>query len=402
MARYTYTAKTQPNKTTQGYIEAESENDALNKLSRMGYYPLRIKYETLSLEGQKGIIFTKIPKREIVGFTRQLSTLIESGINILNALNIIAKQKINKNLAVILNDIAGRIREGSSFSESIAFFPKLFSNMYCAMVRTGEAGGGLKNSLARLADFMEEEQEFRNSLRASLVYPFFILAVSVVTVVVLLVWVIPRLIVMFQDMGQVLPLPTRMLIALSDVLRAYWWIIAGGIFIFIFSLIRLRKTPKGRLSWDSFMLKVFLFGPLVLKAQISYLCRNLSLLLSSGIAIAPALNISLSVIDNQALKSEVNRFKDKIYGGSSLAEAFKDSRLFPEMVINILAIGEETGALDQSLERIAQDYERQVSRSIKNFIRLLEPVIILVMGLVVGFIVLSMLLPIFQLNLSVR
>ncbi len=402
MPRYTYTAKPKPNKTISGFIEAESEQDAINKITRMGYFPTSVKYETLSLEKKGGISFRKIPKKDIVAFTRQFSTLIESGINILNAFNIISGQAVNKNLGVILNDIAGRIKEGSSLSESLAIFPGLFSNMYCAMVRTGEASGDLKNTLKRLADHMEEEEEFRNSLRSAMVYPFFIFAVSALTVIALLVFVIPRLVVMFQDMGQALPLPTRMLIGVSNLLREYGWIIIGGIFICVFFLRRMYKSPKGRLSWDSFRLKMAFFGPVNLKAQVSRLMRTLSLLLSSGIAITPALEISASVLDNQVLKSEVLKFKEQISSGSSLYEAFKGSKYFPGLVTNIISVGEETGSLDKSLMRLAQDYEREVSRTLKDFIRLLEPVIILVMGLLVGFIVISMLLPIFQINLTVR
>jgi len=402
MPRYTYKAKPEPNKTVSGYIEAESEQDAINKLTRMGHFPISVKYETLALEKKGGIAMRKIPKRDIAAFTRQLSTLIESGINILNAFNIISGQAINKNLGVILNDISGRIKEGSSLSESLELFPGVFSSMYCAMVRTGETSGDLKNTLKRLADYIEAEEEFRNSLRSAMVYPFFIFAVSALTVVVLLVFVIPRLVVMFRDMGQALPLPTRMLIGISDFLRDYWWIIIGGIFIIVFFLRRMYKSPKGRLSWDNFRLKAAFFGEVTLKAEVARLMRTLSLLLSSGITITTALDISASVLDNQVLKKEMLKFKEQISSGSSLYQAFKDSKLFPELVVNIISVGEETGALDKSLMNVAVDYEREVDRTLKDFIRLLEPVIILVMGLIVGFIVISMLLPIFQINLTVR
>lgn len=402
MPRYTYQAKVKPNKTVSGFIEAESEQDAVNKLSRMEYFPLSVKYQTLSLEKKGGIYLRKIPKKDIVGFSRQLSTLIESGVNILDAFNIISGRGINKNLAVILNDISGRIKEGASLSDGLAVFPGLFSNMYCAMVRSGEASGNLKETLKRLADYLEEEEEFRSSLRSAMVYPFFIFAVSALTVIALLVFVIPRLAAMFQDMGQALPLPTRMLIAVSDSLRSYWWLVVSAIFALIFFLRRMYKSPKGRLSWDAVRLRMAFFGPLGLKEESSRLMRTLSLLLSSGIAITAALDISASVLDNRALKLEVLKIKSQINSGSSLYQAFRQSKLFPELVISVISVGEEAGSLDKSLMRIALDYERQVSRALKDFIRLLEPVIILVMGLAVGFIVISMLLPIFQINLTVH
>lgn len=402
MPRYTYIAKSQPTKTIQGNIEAESEQDAINKLTRIGYFPISVKHQTSSLEKRGLISFRKISNKDMVLFTRQLSSLIESGVNILNALNILSEQTTNKYLEVILSDISGGIKDGKSLSDSLSAFPHLFSNVYCSMVRSGEASGELKSTLKNLAEFLEREEEFKNSLRASLTYPLFVFTVSVITVLILLVFVIPRLITMFEDMGQVLPLPTRILINTSDFLRGYWWIIIAATLILVFLLRRIYKAPKGKISWDRFRLKMLIFGPIVLKTEISRLMRTLSLLLSSGMPITPALDISVSIVDNQVLKLEVIKFKEKISGGLGLSDAIKESKLFPAFVTNIISIGEETGSLESSLMRIALDYERETNRILTELTRLLEPIIILVMGLIVGFIVLSMLLPIFQINLIVR
>lgn len=402
MPRYTYIAKSQPTKTIQGNIEAESEQDAINKLTRIGYFPISVKHQTSSLEKRGLISFRKISNKDMVLFTRQLSSLIESGVNILNALNILSEQTTNKYLEAILSDISGGIKDGKSLSDSLSAFPHLFSNVYCSMVRSGEASGELKSTLKNLAEFLEREEEFKNSLRASLTYPLFVFTVSVITVLILLVFVIPRLITMFEDMGQVLPLPTRILINTSDFLRGYWWIIIAATLILVFLLRRIYKAPKGKISWDRFRLKMLIFGPIVLKTEISRLMRTLSLLLSSGMPITPALDISVSIVDNQVLKLEVLKFKEKISGGLGLSDAIKESKLFPAFVTNIISIGEETGSLESSLMRIALDYERETNRILTELTRLLEPVIILVMGLIVGFIVLSMLLPIFQINLIVR
>ena len=402
MPRYTYLAKIDPHKNTQGYIEAESEPDAINKLTQAGYFPIWVKYETPMLDKRGISSWRKIPRREIVLFTRQLSTLIDSGINILNAFNMISRQASNKHLAVILNDVSGRIKDGGSLSDSLEAFPALFSRVYCAMIRSGEASGDMNNTLKRLADFMEEEEEFKESLRSSLAYPAFVFLVSALTVGVLLVFVIPRLVSMFEDMGQVLPMPTRILIASSGFLRNYWWVIVAGIVMLVFLFRRIYSTPQGRLSFDKFKLKMPVFGDLVLKTEVSRLMRTLSLLLSSGMPINQALDIAVTIMDNRILKTEVAKFKEQISSGSSLSSAFKSSKLFPDLVTNIVAIGEETGALDKSLMRLSQDYEGDVNRVLKGLTRLLEPVIILVMGLIVGFIVLSMLLPIFQINLIVK
>jgi type II secretory pathway component PulF len=207
---------------------------------------------------------------------------------------------------------------------------------------------------------------------------------------------------MFEDMGQVLPLPTRILITVSGSMRNYWWMFLAAIGAAVFLLRRLRRSIKGRFSLDRFKLKMLVFGQIILKTEIARLCRTMSLLLSSGIPITPALDICGSVMENQVIKEEVAKFKEKINSGQSLSVVFREAKIFPEFVVNIVAIGEETGSLDKSLMRVAQDYERETDRTLKGLTRLLEPAIILVMGLIVGFIVLSMLLPIFQINIMAR
>jgi len=402
MPKFIYTAKPHPSKTIQGFIEAESEQDAVYKLSKIGYFPITLKSEDTFLEKQDMLHFRKISKKEIVFFTSQASSLIESGINIINTISIIFNQSANKYLKNILSDVISKVKDGKSFSDSLAAFPHVFSNLYSSMVRVGEASGNLKEVLKRLADYLESEEEFKNTLRASLVYPFFIFSVGVLTILVLLVFVIPRLVTMFEDMGQALPLATQIIIGVSGFLRNYWWLIFALSGVLVFSLKRLRSNPQGRLYWDKMKLKLVIFGPIILKAQISRLMRTLSLLLSSGMPITPALEISVSILENEVLKTEVEKFKEEITSGASLSHCFKNSQFFPEFTTNIIAIGEETGNLDKSLIRIADDYEKEIDRSLKTLTRLLEPIIILVMGLVVGFIVLSMLLPIFQINLMVR
>ncbi|MBM3253639.1 MAG: hypothetical protein FJZ16_05265 [Candidatus Omnitrophica bacterium] len=402
MPRYTYIAKSQPRKTIQGNIEAESQQDAISKLTKMGYFPISLKPETSLLEKQGIFPLQKISNKDIVLFTRQLSSLIGSGVNIINGLIIISNQTSNKYLKMILNDIIGRIKDGKSLSESLAAHPYLFSNLYSSMILSGEASGDLDDALKRLADFLEKGEEFRNSLRASLTYPFFVFIVGVLTVFVLIVFVIPRLVIMFEDMGQILPLPTRILIDISGFLRSYWWIIFLIIFIFIFFLRKISRSPQGKIFWDRFKLKLPILGQIILKTEIGRLMHTLSLLRSSGVPIISCLDISTSLVENQILKSEVQRFKEQIGGGLSLSNSFKSSKLIPEAIISIMAIGEETGSLEKSLMRIAGEYEREVDRTLKTLTQFLEPVIILAMGLIVGFIVLSMLLPIFQINLIVR
>lgn len=402
MPRYVYIAKPEPNKTIHGNIDAESEQDAINKLTKMGFFPISVEEETLALDAKSFLRFKKFNSKEIVLFTSQLSSLVDSGLNIINAINIIQNQTPNKYLKSVLNDVVDRIKDGQSLSNSLAAYPQLFSSLYSAIISTGEASGNLNNVLKRLSNFLEKEEEFRSALRQSLVYPFFVFIVGALTVATLLIFVIPRLVGMFEDMGQVLPLPTRILINTSDFLRNYWWLIFTITGLLIFLLRRSGRLEHNKIFFDKFKLNFWIWGEIILKTEISRFTRTLSLLLSSGIPITSALNICISTLDNRILKLEVQNFGNQINSGSSLSSCLKNSKFFPDLVTNIVATGEETGSLEKSLARIADTYETDVDKTLKALSRMLEPVIILFVGLIVGFIVLSMLLPIFQINLMIR
>ncbi|MBP7216455.1 MAG: type II secretion system F family protein [Candidatus Omnitrophica bacterium] len=404
MPKFKYTAKTGPQTLVSGELDAETEQDAVTKLNQLGYFPIQISSENLSLIAlQQGAHYLrKVPRKDLVLFTRQLATLIESGVNILNALKIISDQLPNKYLKAIIIDISSKIKEGMSFSESLNAFPTLFPGLYIAMIRTGESSGNLNETLKRLADFLEKEEEFKNSVISALTYPVFVFSVGALTVIVLLTFVIPRLITMFQDMGQMLPLPTQILINLSTFLREYWWLLAGGIAISIFLFNRMKRNLQGKTAIDKLKLAIPLLGDIALKSEISHLVRTLSLLLSSGVPIVSSLETSSASLDNQIMKNELEKFKEQIAQGFSFSQCLKESSLFPSFIINIVTVGEETGTMEKALLRIADDYEREIDAKLKTLTRLLEPIIILIMGLIVGFIVIAMLLPIFQINLIVQ
>lgn len=402
MPKYFYTAKTSPTANIKGEIEADSEQDAINKLTKAGYFPLSLEVSGSAPEKSRLLLLEKISSRQITFFSRQLSSLIDSGVNILNSLSIISNQTSQRYLKLILADILNSIKDGKTLSESLSMHQKAFSSLYAAMVRIGETSGRLNQTLKNLADFLEEEEEFKESLRSALAYPFFVLVIGVITIAVLFLFVIPKLVAMFSDMGQILPLPTRLLISVSAFLRHYWLVILALILLLIFFCRRLSGNQRVRIFLDKEKLKVFFIGPLVVKTEISRLSRVLSLLISSGITITAALDVSSSVMKNETLRAELNKFKEEITSGARFSDTLKKSVFFPEYVHHIVSIGEETGALDKAFLRISEDYEREVARSLKIFTRLLEPIIILVMGLVVAFIVFSMLLPIFQINIAVR
>jgi len=403
MPKFIYSAKSQPNTIIQGDIEASSEQDAINQLTKIGYFPLSIRAEGSFLEEKHGVLrFRKISRHDMVLFTRQLSTLIESGVNILNSLNIISNQTQNRYVKLVINDMIAKIKDGRALSESLALHPSLFSNLYISMIRSGESGGNLEAVLSRLADFLEKEEEFKNSLRAALTYPLFVFIVGIATVIIMVGFVVPRLTTIFKDMGEDLPLATKILINTSQALRTHWWFMLIIIGIFILLLRRVCHSPQGKVVIDRLKLKTAIFGNIVLKTEIGRLMRTLSLLLSSGMPIVSSLDISTSVVENQILRVEMEKFKDEISRGLSFSQCLKGSKWFPFFVVNIVTVGEETGTLEKSLLRIADEYEKEVDRSLKTLTRMLEPVIILVMGLIVGFIVLSILLPIFQISFTVK
>ena len=402
MPLYTYVAKAGPDKTIEAQIEADSQEDVINKLSRAGYFPVSVDPQAApSFDNYSLLNIRKPSKKDILIFTCQLSSLIESGVNILDGLNIISKQTGNKYLKAVLSDVISRIKDGKPLSESLSRHHELFSSLYTSMIHSGEVGGTLDETLKRLADYLEKEDEFKNSVKAALTYPLFVLAVGTLTVFVLLTFVIPRLVSMFEDMGQALPLPTKILISLSAGLRSYWWLILAVVAVSVFIFRRLSSLAEGKILFSRLKLKLKIWGPIVLKTEISRLARTLSMLLSSGTTIVYSLDITASIVENHILKAEVQKLREGISRGISFSRSLRGSNLFPEYVTNIVGIGEESGNLEKALMRIADDYERDVDRALKALSRLLEPVLILVMGLIVGFIVLSMLLPIFQINLIV-
>lgn len=402
MPKYNYSAKSSPDRTISGVIEAESEQDAVAKLTRIGYFPLSVKQDNSEALSKSFFRSGKLSEKDKVIFSNQLSTLVDSGVDIIKAVNIISEQTSNLFLKAVLKDVTEKIKNGASLSESLAGYPQVFPVLYTALIHTGEASGNISDVLKKLAEFYEKEEEFRNSLLASLTYPAIVICVSIMTVVILLVFVIPRLVLMFEDMGQVLPVPTMILISVSSFLRDYWWGFAGIITAIFIITRRMYRNPQGRLIWDDAALKFPALGVIVKKTELSRLTRTLSLLLSSGIPITEALDKASAVVNNMILKQEVQRLREEINNGANFSDSLKSSRLFPVFITSIVTIGEETGTLYKSLNRIAEDYERDVDRILKAVIRFLEPAVILVMGLIVGFIVVSMLLPIFQINLIVK
>ncbi|MBU1147000.1 MAG: type II secretion system F family protein [Candidatus Omnitrophica bacterium] len=392
MSKFIYKAKKGPKEVIEGKIEAESEAQAVKQLMQEGYYPIWVK-EVSALTAQKR---RPVKTKDLAIFTRQLSELLDSGLALYESLNIIENQIELPGLKDIIRGIREKVRDGNTFSDALKDYPRVFSELYVNLVRSGEAGSMLRDVLNNIADFLEKEEDVRSKIIAALMYPMLMLAVGAATIFILMAFVIPKIADMFVDMGEALPLPTRILVGFSDFVRAYWLLLAIFTCAAIFFILR----SKSKSIMDRFKLKLPVLGDLVKDSEFARFSRTLSMLLKNGVAILSALKVTSDVIENEVIKAEVLRVYNDVKEGSSLASAIKKNTGFPQFIINMAIIGEEGGMLDKTLLKAAKSYELESDRKIKILSSLLEPAIILVMGVVVGFIVISMLLPVFQISLT--
>ena len=406
MRNFFYKARDSHKRMMEGILEAETEQEALGKLSQMGYFPLSIQREETFPQGQAAPrsfrLFTRIRRRDITFFTRQLADLLESGLTLMRALDILREQTENPRLHEILADLASHVRDGRSFSDSLAIYPRIFSPLYVSMVRCGEVGGMLGGVLARLADFAEKEEELHVKLRSALAYPTLILSVGMGTIAVLLIFVVPKLVSLFQDVGQILPLPTRILIELSQWFVSYWWLVLSIAGLGVFLVRRGGLSQGGRFAIDRIKLRLPVWGSLIKKVEIARFARSLATLLSHGVPILQGMQVVVQATGNELLKRELQQIGEQLKGGDTLSQGMRRGRIFPTLVTHMVAVGEEAGALDRSLFKIADTYEREADRAMKLMTSLVEPVMILIMGSMVGFIVIAMLLPIFEIDLLAR
>lgn len=405
MAKFVYEAKTGPKDITKGTLVADNRSAAIQKISQMGYYLLSLEEEGESLsrtQSYKAYFFEKINLKDITNFTRQLSDLLEAGITIAKALDILGNQTANKRLKRIILDIRDFCVSGNPLSDALARHPKVFSKLYVNMVKSGETGGMLDSILRRLSDFFEKQLDINTRIRTALAYPILMTIVGLTTIIILITFVIPKMTVMFSDFGQALPLPTQILLGISDIIKHYWIIIIACIVAAVIAVINIYKTSEGRIAIDRFKLNFPIVGQLTKKVEIARLARTLSTLQENGVSILDALNIVLETVGNVIIKAEMEKVYASVKEGASLAHSFGESKIMPAAAINMISIGEESGHVEKSLLKIANGYEKESDESIKIMMSLLEPILILTMGIVVGFIVISMLLPIFEINFLVR
>jgi len=403
MATYEYRAKQGPGQdSVTGVLEAESRLVALDKLSQQGYFPLSVEEIIAASKKSRWTFRNPVPRKDLSLFTRQLADLLESEVPLLKALRLTERQTTNPALLQVLREILEQVKGGKSFSQALQDYPSLFSSLYVSLIYAGEVGGNLSLTLSRLADFIEQEEEFKSRLTAALAYPLLIAVIGLGSIVFLMAFAVPRLASMFTDLGQRMPWITRVLTHISSGLVDYgvWLILLLPMGWFLFRQGGPLTTLKVKIS--NALIRIPIWGPVIQKSVIARFARTLAILLSGGVPITESLRVVSDVLDHPALKDRILAVASEVEQGKSLSESLKKVSDFPMFICHMIAVGEEVNTLEKSLNKVAATYERETDRAMKLATSLLEPMMILVMGSVVGVIVIAMLLPIFQVSAFVK
>lgn len=386
---------------TSGIIEADTITEAVTKLTNAGKVPIDIKmYMKIVLPdlGNKSESDVKVSQAALFQFTRQIADLLEAGIPLARCMELLSRQRQHPQMVEIIESMTVMLQQGGSLSLALAKYPKIFTPLYIHTVKAAEASGQLPLVLNRLAQFLEGDMQMQSKVKASLLYPAIILVVGLLTLFVLLSFVLPRLTMMFEDFNAQLPLATRIVVAVSQIFAQFWWLMAVVITGAVFWVRSYLKTPKGKTAFDEFILKIPLLKTFIENTQLSRFSRTLGMLLESGVPIVTALDSVVLVVDNTALQEEIRKMALKVRSGMSLTQAIKASALFPEMAVDLIAVGQESGKLEKGLYKLAANCERSSQEMSQVFVTILGPaVLVLVVGMV-GFMVVAMLLPMFQMN----
>jgi len=400
MTQYIYKAASLDGQTVEGFMDGRDEENIVQNLHQLGYIPIRI----ISTQEKKPSLRLSsfLPKRvgikNLLTFTQELSTLISAGLPLDRSLSILGSLTENERLGEIVKDVLKRIEGGNSLAEALGNHPRIFPKLYVNMVKAGETGGFLEVILSRLAQYLQSTKEIRDYLISVMIYPLILTIVSGVSIAILMVFVIPRLAKIFSDVGQAIPLSTQIILSISHSVINYWWIGLGGIVMLYLGLKIYKQDEERLLSWDKFKLRWVAVGDLIKKVEVARFSRTLGTLLQSGVSILPALNLVKEISQNRVISRSIAHVHDRLREGKAISKSLEEAEVFPPLAVHMIGVGEETGKLDEMLVKVAETYEENVRNSVKRFVSLLEPLIILIMGAVVGFIVISMLLAIFSIN----
>jgi general secretion pathway protein F len=401
MVEFAYKAADLAGKIFEGSMEGRDEKMVVESLQKLGYVPIRIN----AIQERGGLLklsiasyFERITTKDLLIFTQELATLLEAGLPLDRSLQILTELAEKERFREIVRDILKKIEAGRSFSEALAAYPAVFPKLYINMTKAGEAGGILNLILTRLAKYLQTSKETKDYLVSAMIYPAFLTFACVASVAFFLAFVIPRLSKMFADMGQAIPLPTQIILSISQIVRSYWWIIGGVIFLGVYGFRTYTKAGAGKVSWDRLKLRLAITGNLVRQIEVARFSRTLGTLLQSGVPILQAIQIVRETVNNEIIAKSISEVYTGVKQGGGISKTLQGLKTFPPLAVHMITVGEETGKLDEMLIKIAENYEASLQTALKRLVNLLEPLIILVMGVVIGFIVISMILPIVSMN----
>lgn len=400
MPIFKYEAINDTGKSRRGNIDADTARDARDKLRRQ---KLRVTtMQRIDAGGKKGKsksrfrLERKANVRELAILTRQFSTLLASGVHLSEALNVLVNQISDRRLEIVFRDLREKIVSGSGLADALSLHPAYFSDLYINMVKAGEASGDLDKILSRLADYLQKQASLRGKLAAALTYPAVMVVVGVLVVIFLMSFVVPKITGILEKKGNVLPMPTQVLMTISDIFKDYWLPgMLGVLGVMIFARL-LLATDQGRFWFDSFILRIPVIGSLIQKQAISRFAITFSTLLKSGLPALEALEIVRKIVNNALLSQTLGEVADRIVEGADISTPIKNSRMFPPMVGYMIAVGEQSGELEGILDRISETYEEELDLAIQRLTALVEPIIIILLAVVVGFIIMAVLLPLLQ------
>jgi type IV pilus assembly protein PilC len=403
MAVFRYSARDSSGRVLSGVIEADNEAMVVSKLQEMGFFITRLEEERRRFDLATAFRrFQRIGLRDLTVFSRQFATMVNAGLSIVRTLTILESQTENPRLREIIGAVRRDVEEGSPLSDAMAKHPDAFSSLVVNMVRAGEVGGVLDDVLQRIASFFEKDLALRQKVRAAVTYPLVVFTFAIGIVLFLVFFILPQFVAFFEGLDLVLPLPTRILMATTRFVTARWYVLVAAAVLAVYGFRSYVRTPEGRMWWDRWKLNMPLFGPLVRKVSISRFSRTFATLLASAVPIIQALEVVGRAVDNTVFQRATEQVKGSIREGESISGPLQQSGIFPPMVIHMVSVGEETGNLDGMLQKVADFYDQEVETMLSQLTSILEPLLILFLGIVVGFIVLSFYLPLYQLITGIR
>ena len=396
MPVYLWRGKDRHNKKKKGEMEAPTEEAVNSELIRRKITQTKIKLKPKDIFENVAFMQPKVKQADIIIFCRQFSTMIDAGLPIIQCLDILYSQNENKTFKNILKEIKGNVESGQTFAEALKKYPKQFDDLFVNMIAAGEAGGILDSILRRLSAYMEKAAKLKAKIKGGMTYPIVTIVIAIIVIAIIMVFVIPVFEEMFEGMGSALPVPTQIVVKMSRFVKSNILYIIGFIGVLIFTIRRFYKTEKGQVLMDDLFLRLPLFGPLIRKAAVSKFTRTMGTMLSSGVAILDALEIVAKTAGNKTIEKAVYETRTAIAEGRTISDPLSESGVFPSMVCQMIAVGESTGALDSMLTKIADFYDEEVDQAVENMTALIEPFMLVFLGVVIGGLVVSMYLPIFK------